>query len=278
MRKFQSLGEAFPGIHLSYLEWGPATGEPVLCIHGLTRNAHDFDHLAEHLAARGRRVLAVDMVGRGQSSWLAEPEHYLVETYAAQLGRLHGLLELGPVDWVGTSMGGLIGIEVAAKGLLPIRRFVLNDIGPFVPAAALDLIRSYLGLDLRFRSLAEVEAHLRLIHATFGPLTDADWTAMARHGSVKEPDGWRLSYDPAIRVPFQASEGPMEVWDAWDRVGCPSFVLHGADSTLLTPAILAEMCDRGPRPAAVSLPGIGHAPALNTREQVELVAGWLGVD
>ena len=277
MRKFQPLGEPFPGITLSYLEQGPAEGEPVLCIHGLTRNAHDFDHLAEHLAARGRRVIAVDMVGRGQSSWLGDPDGYRIPTYAAHLARLHTLLGLGPVDWVGTSMGGLIGIEVAARNLVPIRRFVLNDVGPFVPAAALDMIRSYLGLDLRFSSLAEIEAHLRLIHAGFGPLSDADWAAMARHSSVKQPDGWRLSYDPAIRVPFQTDQGPVDVWADWDRVSCPSFVLHGADSMLLTFAILDQMRARGPRAEAVSLPGIGHAPAINTPEQIALVAGWIGV-
>lgn len=277
MRRFQPLGDPYPDVTLSYLEHGPAGGEPVLCVHGLTRNAHDFDHLARALAERGRRVLAVDMVGRGRSSWLAEPSGYTVENYARHLARFHALMGLGPVDWVGTSMGGLIGIEVAANDLVPIRRLVINDIGPFVPDEALGMIRSYLGLDLRFASLAELEAHLRFIHAGFGPLSDADWHDLARHSAKETPEGWRLSYDPRIREAFQAHQGPIDVWAAWDRITCPTFVLHGADSPLLTTAVLEAMRQRGPKLEVVSLPGIGHAPALNTEEQIAIVARWLGV-
>lgn len=279
MRKVQPLGEPFPDVSLSYLERGDPAGEAVLCVHGLTRNAHDFDRLAEALAARGRRVLAVDMVGRGGSSWLPDPRGYAVEAYAAHLRRFHDLLGLGPVDWVGTSMGGLIGITVAAGPASPIRRLVLNDVGPFVARDALAGIAAYLGLDLRFASLAELEAHLRLIHAGFGALTDEDWREMARRSGRETADGWRLSYDPAIRVPFAeaAAAGDLDLWDAWDQVRCPTFVLHGADSPLLTAATLDAMRARGPRPVAVSLPGIGHAPALNTPEQIATVAGWLGV-
>lgn len=276
VRQYQPLGDPFADVSLGYLEHGPETGEPVLCLHGLTRNAHDFGRLARGLAARGRRVIAVDMPGRGKSSWLADPLGYKVENYARYVARFHDLLDLGPVDWVGTSMGGLIGIEVAANDLLPIRRLILNDVGPFVPAEALGMIRSYLGLDLRFASLEELEAHLRLIHAGFGPLSDAEWHDLARHSAKETPEGWRLSYDPAIRVAFEAHQGPIDVWASWDRIKCPTFVLHGADSPLLTRDVLDEMRRRGPKPEVVSLPGIGHAPALSTQEQIAIVARWLG--
>lgn len=276
MRKSLPLGEPFPEVTLSYLEQGEPTGEPVVCVHGLTRNAHDFDHLAAALARRGRRVLAVDVVGRGGSTWLAEPMEYAVPVYARHLARFLERLEIGPVDWVGTSMGGLIGMEIAGGGAKSIRRLILNDVGPFVPQAALAGIRSYLGLDLRFASLAELEAHLRVIHAGFGPLTDADWRHMALHGSRETPEGWRLGYDPQIVVAFaQAAESDLDLWACWDRIDCPTFVLHGADSPLLTEAILDQMRQRGPRPEIATLPGIGHAPALNTPDQIAIVERWL---
>jgi pimeloyl-ACP methyl ester carboxylesterase len=278
MRKSLPLGEPFAGVTLSYLERGEPAAEPVLCVHGLTRNAHDFDPLAEVLAAGGRRVIAVDVVGRGQSSWLADPSGYAVPVYAGHLARLIERLELGRVDWVGTSMGGLIGILLASTETSPIRRLVLNDIGPFVALKATQGIRDYLGLDLRFAGLAELEAHLRQIHAGFGPLTDAEWRTMAERGSRRTAEGWRLSYDPAIRAPFlEAGQGDVDLWELWDRIRCPTFVLRGADSPLLTPAILEQMRQRGPRAEAITLTGIGHAPALSTPEQIGIVTRWLGL-
>lgn len=276
MRKFLPLGEPFGGVTLSYVERGPDTGRAVLCVHGLTRNAHDFDALAEVLAARGRRVIAVDVVGRGQSDWLADPAGYAVPNYAAHLLRLLDRLDLGAVDWVGTSMGGLIGMTVAAGETSPIQRLVLNDIGPYVPKAALALIRDYLGLDLVFPSLEALEGHLRVIHAGFGSLRDEEWRALARHSAKETPQGWRLGYDPRIREPFAvAADEDIDLWAAWDRIACPTFVVHGVDSPLLTAAVLNEMQTRGPRAEVASFPGIGHAPALNTSEQIDTIVRWL---
>ncbi|MEK0082937.1 alpha/beta fold hydrolase [Benzoatithermus flavus] len=269
----------FSGVTLSYLDRGdPGTPPPVVCIHGLTRNARDFDTLAEALAGRGRRVLAVDVAGRGGSSWLPDPSQYDVKVYARHLRRFLELLGLKEVDWVGTSMGGLIGIEIASSEKSPIRRFVLNDIGPFVPQQALAMIRAYLGLDLRFEDIAELEAHLRYIHAGFGQLSDAEWRHMAVTSSRETEEGLRLHYDPLIREPFaEAAEHDIDMWRQWDRITCPTFVLHGADSPLLTRETIEEMKRRGPEPEVVSLPGVGHAPALNTQEQIGIVARWLGL-
>ena len=277
-RKSIILGGDFGDLSLSWLDWGePQSARTVLCVHGLTRNAHDFDVLAQALADRGCRVIAVDVAGRGGSGWLEDPSQYQVPVYARHLRRFLDVLGLASVDWVGTSMGGLIALEVASGDASPIRRLVLNDIGPFVPQPAMAGIRAYLGLDLRFKDLAELEAHLRFIHAGFGPLTDAQWRHLAIHSSRETHEGLRLHYDPAIREPFvEAAEEDIVMWPQFDRVACPTFVLHGAESPLLTPATLEEMQGRGPRPETRTLPGIGHAPALMSPDQVAIVAGWLG--
>jgi pimeloyl-ACP methyl ester carboxylesterase len=199
-----------------------------------------------------------------------------VPFYAAQLTRLLELLGVAEIDWVGTSMGGLIGMALAAGERPPMARLVLNDIGPLVAPASLEQIRAYLGLDLLFKDLAELEAHLRVIHAGFGPLTDAQWRHLASHSYRTTPEGLRLHYDPAIRAPFMTvSENGIAMWELWDRIRCPTFVLHGAESPLLTPAILAEMGRRGPPMQAITLAGIGHAPALMADEQVSIICRWL---
>lgn len=276
-RKNVALGADFAGLELSYLEYGhPSASRTVVCVHGLTRNAHDFDVLAEALASRGCRVLAIDVAGRGASSWLADPAQYDLPFYAAQIARLLDLLGVAEVDWVGTSMGGLIGIVLAAGERPPMIRLVLNDIGPSVPQTALEQIRAYLGLDLIFKDMTELKAHLRLIHAGFGQLTDAQWQHLAVHSSRVTPEGLRLHYDPTIRAPFMAvAARDIDMWEQWDRIRCPTFVLHGAESPLLTPAILQEMGRRGPPLQAVTLANVGHAPALMADEQVAIIAGWL---
>ena len=271
------LGPDFDQIELACLDWGDAAARrTVVCVHGLTRNAHDFDVLAEALAERGARVIAVDMVGRGHSSWLADPQGYRVEAYAAQMRRLIGLLGLGRIDWIGTSMGGLIGMVVAATADSPIDRLILNDIGPSVASATLDQIRSYLGLDLLFRDLGELEAHLRTIHAGFGRLTDEQWAFLARTSSRETPDGLRLHYDPAIREPFLLdTAGGLDLWAAWDAIACPTLVLHGAESPLLTDDILGEMRRRRPGTEVVTFPEVGHAPAMMATDQIATILRWL---
>ena len=274
-QKSLTLGPDFADLELAYLDWGePTASRTVVCVHGLTRNARDFDVLAAALAARGCRVVAVDVAGRGRSGWLADPSQYDVQVYAAQFARLLDLLDLRGVDWIGTSMGGLIGMVLAAGESPPMARLVVNDIGPFVADATMAQIRGYLGLDLVFKDMAELEAHLRLIHASFGPLTDAEWRALALHSGRATPEGLRLHYDPSIREPFiTAAEGNIDLWQAWDRIRCPTLILHGAGSVLLTGDVLDEMGRRGPSIDVVTFEGVGHAPALMSDDQIATIEG-----
>ncbi len=217
-----SLGGDFGDLHLGFTDWGdPEAGRTILCVHGLTRNARDFDTLAERLAGAAR-VICVDVAGRGLSDWLPDPKGYEVDVYAAQIRRLLERLGLERVDWIGTSMGGLIGMAVAAAEKSPIGRLVLNDIGPFVPAVALGYIRAYLGLDLSFPTIAALEQHLRQVHAGFGALTDAQWRHLALSSARRDGKVWRLHYDPRIRVPFaEAADADIDMWASWDRIDLP---------------------------------------------------------
>jgi pimeloyl-ACP methyl ester carboxylesterase len=261
---------------LSYAEWGsPGAARAIICVHGLTRNGRDFDHLAAVLQDQAR-VICPDIVGRGLSDPLGNPEHYALPTYVAHMLQMLDKLSLGEVDWVGTSMGGLIGMGVAASGA-PIRRLVLNDIGPFIPKAALERINMYLGLSLSFASLEALEAHLREIHAGFGPLSDAEWRHLAEHSASRREDGtFRLSYDQRLAEPMK--RGPIEdadLWPVWDQIRCPVLVLRGAESDLLLAETAEEMTRRGPGAEVIQIDGTGHAPALMAKDQIEIVRDWL---
>ena len=260
---------------LAWWEWGPAEGAPVVCVHGLTRNGRDFDVLAAALAARGRRVICPDLPGRGGSDRLANPALYQPPTYIQALAHLLARLD-GPVDWVGTSLGGICGMGVAATPGNAVRRLVLNDIGSFIPKAALARIRDYVGTEGSFADLAAVERHLRLVHASFGALTDAQWAEMARHSAVPGPDGWRLHYDPAIAVPIRAAEpADADLAVFWNAVQVPTLVLRGAESDLLLAETAARMATK-PGVRVETIAGCGHAPALMDPAQVRLVVDFLG--
>lgn len=263
---------------LSYADWASrAPGRPVICVHGLTRNGRDFDHLARVLRDQ-RRVICPDVVGRGLSDPLTRPGDYALPTYIAHMAQLLAKLGLAEVDWVGTSMGGLIGMGLAAMGdESPIRRLVLNDIGPFLPKLALARINTYLGIDLRFASLDALEAHLREIHAGFGPLTDAEWHHLAEHSAARREDGrFGLNYDQRLGEPMKT--GPIEdveLWPVWDQITCKVLVIRGTESDLLLPETAAEMTRRGPRAEVVEVDGTGHAPALMAKDQIAIVHDWL---
>ncbi len=262
---------------LAVWEWGePDNPDAVVCVHGLTRTGRDFDPLARALAPR-YRVLCPDMPGRGRSDWLSGPAEYAYPVYLQALACLLARREAGTVDWVGTSMGGLLGLMLAAQPGTPIRRLVLNDIGPTVPGAALERIASYVGADPRFGSLAEAEAYLRRVHAPFGPLADADWAELARH-SVRPlaGGGYALHYDPAIGAAL--GEGPFEdvdLWDVWAAVRCPVIVVRGRESDVLPAEVAARMAEK-PGVEVVEFAGVGHAPALRAPEQIAAVGRWLG--
>ena len=274
--RFTVLTHAGQEVRLHWAEWGDADAERiVVCVHGLTRNARDFDAFAEVLAGEAR-VLCVDVPGRGLSDRLADPALYRVDWYAGLLAAWLAKLGLREIAWVGTSMGGLIGMVLAALERTPIRRLVLNDIGPFVPKAALEAIAAYLGLDLLFPTPDALEAHLRTIHAGFGPLSDAQWRHLARHSARHDPDGWRLAYDPRLRDAMTAA--PLEdidLWPIYDAISCPTLLLRGGDSLLLQADTATAMTNRGPRAELVTLPGIGHAPALMAADQIAAIERFL---
>jgi pimeloyl-ACP methyl ester carboxylesterase len=276
-REFHLSSLSPHGFHrVVYDEWGDAANMRVaVCVHGVGRNARDFDALAEALADT-HRVLSVDMPGRGRSDWLADPNDYVFPTYLTVLTALIARSGAEVVDWIGTSMGGLLGIVIAAQAGTPIRRLVVNDVGPAIEPAALERIRSYFGLDPTFATYGEIVQYIRTVSAPFGPLTDAQWDHLTTTNVRQRADGrWGLAYDPDIAVPFRAAAAPADLWGLWDAVRCPTLLLRGKDSDLLSAATAAQMTLRGPKPALIEFTGVGHAPMLLTADQIEPVERFL---
>ena len=270
-------------MRIAYAEWGPADAQHVvICVHGLTRNARDFDFLARRLAQKGVRVIAPDLPGRGRSDWLQSPSDYHTPVYVAAMAAVIARSGAKEIDWVGTSLGGHIGMEMAALPGSPIRRLVLNDFGARISGVALQRIGAYLRNSRRFASVEELECHLRTIHAPFGAITDAHWRHMAEHSAVKTDDGdYRQHYDPAIgRVFSWPLMVDVSLWNLWDKVSCPVLILHGEDSDLLHASTVRDMQRRGAAGKkklvrAVEVRECGHAPSLMTDSQIALVEEYL---
>ena len=266
------------GFHqLAYWEWpGPPGARTVLCVHGLTRNGRDFDALAEALSAEVR-VICPDFPGRGQSEWLKEPGDYGYPLYLADMTALIARLDVETVDWVGTSMGGLTGMLLAAQPGAPIRRLVVNDIGPVIAKEGLARIGSYVGRDPSFADAAALEAALRQIAAAFGPLSDAQWRHLAAISARRKPDGTLgFAYDPHIGDAFRDTPAEdIDLWAQWDAITCPTLVLRGAQSDLLRPEDAQAMTRRGPKARLIEFAGIGHAPALMAQDQIAAVRDFL---
>jgi pimeloyl-ACP methyl ester carboxylesterase len=265
------------GFHrIAYRDWGhPWCPRVVVCVHGLTRNGRDFDTLAQALSDRFR-VICPDMPGRGDSEWLPDPHDYTFPSYLTALTALLAHADVDAVAWVGTSMGGLLGMAVAAQRNTPVTRLVLNDVGPELAPAALARIAGYVGLDPEFATFAALESHIREVSAPFGPLTDAQWTELARTTARQTADGrWKLKYDPGIAVPFGSASAPSDLWALWDAIHCPTLLLRGAESDLLSRETAAAMRTRGPKARMVEFPGVGHAPMLLSPEQIAPVAAFL---
>jgi pimeloyl-ACP methyl ester carboxylesterase len=275
MRPSHFLGLSPAGFHrIAYVTWGgPSTLPPVVCVHGLTRNGRDFDRLANALA-RERLVIAPDIVGRGASSWLADARSYAYPQYCADMAALIARLGVDEVDWVGTSMGGLIGMMLAAQPSSPIRRLVLNDVGYRIPRQALRRLAGYVGQDPMFADLAGVEAYLRKVHAPFGQLDDEAWRQLALHGHRRLPDGlYGLAYDPKIGQAFSGTiPADIDLASVWEKVRCPVLLLRGAESDLLLPETASAMAAKA---ELVEFPAIGHAPSLMLPDQIEIVGSWL---
>ena len=263
---------------MSYLEWGdPRNRDALICVHGLTRSGRDFDELARALAGQFR-VVCPDLAGRGESDRLPDPMLYAVPQYACDMVTLIARLDVESVNWLGTSLGGLVGMALAAQAGSPVRKLVLNDAGPLVSKVALQRIGSYVGKTPAFASLEEAERYVRTISAPFGPHTDAQWRFLTETWVKKQPDGsWRPHYDPRLAEAYGAAppDKDLDLWPLYDAVRCPTLVLRGEHSDLLSRDTTAEMTRRGPKAKIVEVRGVGHAPTLLNADQIGIVRDFL---
>ena len=267
------------GLHrMAYTQWGdPDNPKVLICVHGLTRNGRDFDELARAMAS-DYRVICPDVVGRGRSGWLRDPSAYVFPQYVADLLVLLARLDVESVDWLGTSMGGVIGMWIASQEDSPIARLVLNDVGPLIPVASLQLISEYVGRAPRFDTYEDAEKYVRLVSQPFGRLTDAQWQHLTEFSLQHAADGrLEMRYDPAIGGPFrnELQAGDVNLWPLYDSIRCPTLVVRGADSTVLTRDTLREMATRGPRPQTAEIAGAGHAPMFLDDAQIQVVREFL---
>ena len=265
------------GFHrLTYYEWGdPANAKVLICVHGLTRNGRDFDDIARALSSE-YRVLCPDVPGRGKSEWLTHKEDYAYPIYCADMAALIARSGAETVDWVGTSMGGLIGMLLAAQPNAPIRRLVMNDVGPFIPKSSIERLSSYVGKPVSYDSVEAFEQYIRAVSAPFGPLTDAQWRHLAGTTARRNADGrWGTNYDPAIALPLLEKIADVMLWPFWDQVRSPTLLLRGKESDLLLSETAHEMTSRGPKAKLVEFAGIGHAPMLMVEDQIAVVRDFL---
>jgi len=270
------------GLHrMAYWEWGDAANDRVLvCVHGLSRQGRDFDTLARALSG-AYRVVCPDVVGRGRSDRLADPSGYQIPSYVADMVTLLARLNARSIDWVGTSMGGLIGLGLAALPNSPIGRLVLNDVGPAIQADAIARIGTYLGAPVRWASLDEAADYLWSISQGFGPHERAQWIELTEPMLKADGDGYVPHYDPAIAVPFRAltpeaaKAGEAALWYYYDALRQPVLLLRGAESDLLTRDTALAMTQRGPKARLVEFAGVGHAPTLIAPDQIAAVREFL---
>ncbi len=279
-RNVQCMGPH--GLHrMAYTEWGDRDNpRVVVCAHGLTRNGRDFDDLARALA-EDFRVICPDVAGRGRSDWLGVKTDYGFPVYVPDMITLIARLDVESVSWIGTSMGGLIGMFIASQPHSPIGRLVLNDVGPVITAPSLQRIGEYVGRAPVFASMQEAEAYIREVSAPFGPLTDAQWRHLTEH-SVRPVRseagvGFAMVYDPAIGDVFRHTpvQEDVDLWAVYERIACPTLVLRGAESDLLERSTLEQMAARGPRAQTAEFPGVGHAPMLMDAAQIAVVRDFL---
>jgi len=299
MKKNTIFGTTPDGFHrLAYTEWGTPDSflPPVICVHGLTRNQHDFDFIARFLSDQGRHVFTIDMAGRGDSEWFKNPCHYNFEQYIADVNVLIQRIGAQKIDLIGTSMGGLIGMMMAAKPNNPVRRLVMNDIGPHIPVKALWRLAKYAGKVPVFRSKEEVTSYFKLIYAEFGALNDEQWAYLTNHSIKQNANGnYEFKLDPDIihskskmeffkellQEPRKALQGilfDIDLWPVWQQVKCPVLVVHGRQSDLLLADCIVKMQETNPLTDVFEVPDAGHAPILFELGQQEKIASWLNMN
>jgi pimeloyl-ACP methyl ester carboxylesterase len=264
---------------MAYAEYGdPANPRVLVCVHGLSRSKADFIDLANAMQDH-YRVVCPDVPGRGDSDWLPNPALYQVPIYVADMVTLLARLDAEVVHWFGTSMGGLIGMGLASLKDSPIRRMVLNDVGPVVTGIAVDRIASYVGKTMTFQTYDEAATYVRAASTSFGEHTDAQWRQFIDAVLRKTETGYRLHYDPAIARAFHLPDGQhhsdSDLWSLYDAISCPVLAVRGADSDLLRADTHAEMATRGPKAELVTLPGVGHAPTFMSAAQIAIAREFL---
>jgi pimeloyl-ACP methyl ester carboxylesterase len=271
------------GLHrMAYKEWGdPANPKVLVCVHGLTRVSDDFDVLAAALSSQ-YRVICPDVAGRGRSDWLADPQYYAIPQYVSDMVTLLARANAETVHWLGTSMGGLIGLGLASLKQSPIKKLILNDIGPAINPEALARIGLYVGEPVKFATFEQASEYIRAISVSFGEHSEQQWRKLAADVLRQDADGmWIRHYDLGLAVPFKTASpasGQMAeamLWAAYDAIACPTLLIRGADSDLLSREDAQAMTKRGPRPELIELAGIGHAATLVHPEQIALVRNWL---
>lgn len=267
------------GLHqMAYTEWGDRDNPRVLiCVHGLTRNGRDFDTLAESLSDK-YRVICPDVVGRGQSGRLRDPSGYGIPQYVADMVTLIARLDVAKVEWLGTSMGGLIGMALAGQPATPITRLILNDVGPLITVESLKRIADYVGVDPLWASFDEALAYVKLVSAPFGDLSEAQWRHLTETSVAQREDGrWGFYYDPQIATSFKAAfvDQDINLWPLYGQIQCPTLVIRGEQSDLLTRETWQQMGEFGPRAALVEIPNVGHAPMFLSDDQIEIVRKFL---
>lgn len=270
------------GLHkLAYREWGdPDNPHVLLCVHGLTRSSADFETMAQDLG-KDLRVVAADMPGRGASDWLSDAALYGVPTYVNACVALVARLNAGTLDWFGTSMGGLIGMAYASLPNNPIRKLILNDVGPSLNFSALQRIGDYVGKPVEFQTLQEARQYIRTISQPFGPHTESQWNELCDSVLLEKNGHWQPHYDPAIGQAFQnLSESTTllhetALWAAFDAIKADTLVVRGEHSDLLSKQTVAEMSQRGPKPRVIEVHGVGHAPTFMQNEQINIVRDFL---
>jgi pimeloyl-ACP methyl ester carboxylesterase len=265
---------------ISYNEWGYPNKNPIICVHGLSRNNRDFDYLAQHLVKRNHYVVCPDVAGRGESDWLSNSDDYNYQVYLSDLAALIARLDTENVGFIGTSMGGILGMILASLNQTPIKYLVLNDIGPFIQIAALERIKKYVdaGSSMLFDNLSQAEKYFRDAMSSFGNLTDEQWKHLTLFGTRHlTNDKYSLKVDPAIQNVIK-KEKLMDVnlWHVWKNIKCPVLVIRGSQSDVLLSQTVTMMQQVHPLCDAIEIPGVGHAPALMDDDQIEMIAKWIG--
>lgn len=270
------------GLHrMAYTEWGdPANPQVLVCVHGLSRNGRDFDDLARAMTD-SHRVVCPDIVGRGRSDWLRDPSGYGVPQYVTDMMVLIARLDVETVQWLGTSMGGLIGMVLASLPGTPVSRLLLNDVGPAISSESIRRIGEYIGRAPRFAGLEEAERYVRAVSAPFGALSDTQWRALTESSVRSAADGGlEMIYDPKIADSFHraTAAGMIDLWPMFDRVRCPTRVVRGEFSDLLSAEVAQAMTARGPHPDLVQVPGVGHAPMFMDEAQIAIAREFFTAD